>query len=415
MAPQYGLGGFDLSSYAKDPYFLATLNSYNPNSRGAQSAAGGYNASTLAALQQAAQTGNVSAPSATTSGATVPSINYATTKPESSNTGLWVTGALGAAALITAGVKGKGNIIKGFGKMFSGLTGKASEAATKVADGATTRLTAVRGEDGVIRYLFPGKTVEKVGTQVEIEAFANSIGMRNVATAERQAFNPVKSVIQDFQFGDYIVSVENGSISKITEKGADVTSKFVAADIDAANKARLEDFQNILKEFGKEKDIDTKVFNGVTNINYANTYGDDILNMTLEGYGKTPKITKFTTLGRYTPDAQEVQAYVPKVGENVLIEVSKKDHLVEGTTITGKWSHKLKDGTVLNFNGKEIESIVTASGEKPKDSFGYTEFLKTKTGVMSKKTNEDVINEFINNLFVKRTEKVPVGATVVTV
>lgn len=136
MAPGYSISG--IGNYGSDPAFLYALNSYNPNFMGTQSS---QYAQYLQAAQQAA------APQDTT--ATTPEIDptfkgsaYGSAK---SNDGPGIGTALavagGAAALILAGYKGKGNPIEGVKQIWNSLkskganvTGSTENAASNIKD-----------------------------------------------------------------------------------------------------------------------------------------------------------------------------------------------------------------------------------------------------------------------------------------
>lgn len=124
MGNAYSISG--VGNYGSDPAFLYALNSYNPNFMGTQSS---QYAQYLQAAQQAA------APKDTT--ATTPEIDptfkgsaYGSAKSDDGpgiGTALAVAG--GAAALIYAGYRGKGNPIEGVKQIWNALKSKGAKAA----------------------------------------------------------------------------------------------------------------------------------------------------------------------------------------------------------------------------------------------------------------------------------------------
>ena len=407
MAPQYGLGGFDLANYANDPYFLATLNSYNPNFRAAQSAAGGYDAATMAALQQAAQ-GN-GATTSTSQAATLPQVDYATTKPESSNTGLWVTGALGAAALITAGVKGKGNIVKGFEKIFSGLTGKASESATSNNFRQITSQLTARRVGGKTLYTVPEHTTTITGTDaVKTYAENNGISLGTNRLRYESGVSKIRKCSFEHQIKDadgkitqtYNVTLNNGNFDIV-----DAAGKSIKEEI---QKNHLTDFNEIANRVTTIQSGVVKgnysAFKGLKDLEYVNDLGDDVITI-----ARTPaqiQATELKTLERFEENSDIVQKWFgDHAGQQELFTAKefRKGKIPEGMKVE-KFTDKIGNSTFYYTNG-EVAGV----------EIGGKYYAKGSTKADAEiNRNKDKIAKLIKNVFEDR-KFVPEGATVTVV
>jgi len=387
------INGINYASLMNDPYLMMALQSYNPN----------FKASTSSQVQN-----NTTSTAMSSNDGSIP-VNYAQTKPDTSNTSLWVAGALGAAALIGLGAKGGGNPIKGAKALYERFFKSGGSAASDSVKTALKNLTAVKGPDGKIKFMIPGKTTTLENE--EIAKFAKKNGIQDAIISEKQKFTSEVSKIQDFVFGSgtdkYIVSTENGIITGVKDKsGNEILKRLKEAESGHADALRLEGFENIIKELGKTKDIDKSVLNGVTNIRYTNTYGDDVLHMTMAKYGETPELKKFTTLQRFDFNDNEMQALKLASGEKVFADSKfyKDGKLVDGVKVN-RFSDEIGGGNIGNFVGENLVSITKPDGTVlPKDSAGYE--------AIANKYKKD-INKLKDKVFVKR-EYIPKGATLVT-
>ena len=393
-----GISGYNYNSLMNDPYFLMALNSYNPNFKSSQTSA------VQQAAQTQAETGNISQ----TSIDAAKSVNYAKVQPDTSNTGLWVTGAIGAAALIGLGAKGHGNPIKGTKTLFEKIFKSSTSGSSETINTVLKNLTAVKEPDGTIRFMIPNKTTTLSGSA--INRFASKHGVQEAVSSERQAFNAGKSKIDTFVFSSgaekYVVKAENGVITAVKDKtGSDILKRMQDAETGHADALRLEGLQNILKELGKTKDVDKSVLNGVTNIRYTNTYGDDVLQLTLKNYGDTPQLRKFTTLQRFDFNDNEMQALKLASNEKIFANSKffKDGKLVDGVQVS-RFSDSIGGGNIGNFEGQKLVSITKADGTVlPADSAGY-ESIKNKY--------KKDIDKLVNKIFVKR-DYIPNGAVIV--
>ena len=86
MAPEYGMGAIDWSTIATDPYFMQLQR----------------NNVAFQAAQAQAQAEAQYTPQVTEPTLSVPQVDYSTVQPAESGSAGWVSGAMGATALISA-------------------------------------------------------------------------------------------------------------------------------------------------------------------------------------------------------------------------------------------------------------------------------------------------------------------------
>lgn len=411
MAPQYGLGGFDLASYASDPYFLATLNSYNPNFRATQSAAGGYDASTLAALQQAAQGSYTTTPTA--SATTLPQVDYATTKPESSGAGAWIAGGIGAAALLTvSGTAIKhGSLSKGLEAIGKFFTGKASEASKRFATNnkqITSQLTARRVGEKTL-YTVPGHTTTITGTDA-VKTFAqnNGISLGTNRLKYESGVSQIRKCSFEHQIKDadgkitqtYNVTLNNGNFDIV-----DAAGKSIKEEI---RKNHLTDFNEIANrvitiQSGVVKG-NYSAFKGLKDLEYVNDLGDDVITI-----ARTPaqiQATELKTLERFEENSDIVQKWFgDHAGQQELFTAKefRKGKIPEGMKVE-KFTDKIGNSTFYYKNG-EVAGV----------EIGGKYYAKGSTKADAEiNRNKDKIAKLIKNVFEDK-KLVPDGATVTVV
>ena len=246
-SPQYGsapISGIDYNAIMNNPYFLAAANSPNVNFKAGQDAA---NVQQTSPLTNSAET-------------LVPSqnipVDYATTQPDESHTGLWVTGIVGAAALIGCMKKGGGNPIKGAKMLYE----KFFKSANKSAETGKTILTsmqAVKNSKGEIKFNVPNKTKTFAGTHVD--SGAAEYGLKDAVSSSRKMFNPENgSVVRGFQvktpIGKYTVFMEDGNISRVIQAQEDVFAQLKNAKAGSKEAELLKQIENKLKTLGAGKD-----------------------------------------------------------------------------------------------------------------------------------------------------------------
>ena len=272
------------------------------------------------------------------------------------------------------------------------------------------KITAVRTQNGM-RIMIPGKKTKQM-TGSEIERFITENCMEGATKAERLAFSP-KSVLQEYQVfndtGVYKITVKDGQITKIVEArvpDVNILERLTNAENGTRDSANLVYFNKILSELGKEKDkIDTDLLKGVADINYTNTFGDDVLTVSMSEFNKTPQIKTFTTLQRFKPEADEVRSYA--LASNEKFFANQKflaGELVDGANVES-FSIPNIGGTNItaNFEGRKLVSITENGVTFPKDSQGYDAFLDVKA-------NKKAVDNAIKDVFDKH--KIPVGAVI---
>ena len=277
-APSYNAGmfsGMDYNSLMNNPYLYYAMMSPNLNFKAAQENKA-TNEKAEAASNDASNNGTA--------------VDYAAIQPDESNTGMWVTGAIGAAALIACMAKGGGNPIKGakalYQKFFKSAESKTSEAAKT----ALEKMQAVKNGRGEIKLNVPDKTTTFAGKN--IRPGVDEYGIQQAISESRQAFNPEISSARSFHIttpeNNYTVFINDGEITKVmsAKRGeGDVLARLADAEAGSSDAKILERFKKIAEELGKtSEEVDKSVLQGVKNIRYSNQYGDDTLNMVMSEY-----------------------------------------------------------------------------------------------------------------------------------
>lgn len=430
MSTNYSIGALGYPNYMSDQYFLQALNSYNPNFKRSSNVqnVSSQNEQSLEALKQYQQqeSGNQS-------------VNMPATQleEESSGNGLLVGGAIAAAAAagacIIASKRGNGKVIEGFKNIFKGIKGTSSKAE-KAANSATDRLTVIMG-NGKLQYLIPEQRTEVMNNVAKINEFAAEHG---IDINSKKIFNE-NSVLHKLKVKNnntnYTVIFENGDIKSImdtTGKGKNNGKELseIIKNAKGNEKEKLEKFSEqivkIREELAKGKDFDKDILNNVTNIEYTNTSGDEIMKMLMENINKEATIKEFSTLKRFDINAPELRAYVPQTeAEKALInpDFIENRKLVDGLTL-GRHEYTTNDSTTTYlFNGREIVGIKQNGQELKVGSFGYNQWMaeKANTNIWDKirsffsgqeYTNEEAAKKYLEKLFEGKIE-IPEGATVI--
>ncbi len=410
MTPNYGYGAIDWAAVANDPFWKY----YQQNNLGFRSTQPSQNQAEqayLKAMQEAAAQDTTKAQNI------VP--DYKDMQPESSGLSGWITGGLGAAALLTgaAAIKGHGNIFKGFKLMGEFITGKAGKLKSKVVNqnqGKLENLVALRNADGTYSYLVPGETVTfkkaDINTPEKLQEIANKYG---IDLKELLAFKQGNSTLKSgvFKYKDkndkvFEITFENNKITKIKDHKDDVTSLWLAKDANLNTKdkeflAELEDFiSNAQKmEKGWAKNF--------VSCDITRTLGDNIAKISYQK-GTKPVVTSLTTLEHLGQDNKAVRAWLQNHEAEKELFTNKtfleKGIIPEGAKV--EYAEIPYKGKICRFeNGKfrGIQEVGTngkyyAKGSKDCDSFLldeetnitklYENFLK---GNLPKGTNKSEI------------------------
>lgn len=375
MTPNYGFGSIDWSTIATDPYFLQLQKNNIAFQAQAQAAA------------QASQAAQVTTPQAVTN----PGIDYATAEPESSNAGLWITGAVGAGTLIYAMAKGKGNPIKGFKAIFGKITKTTSGAQDKLK-----QLTAIRNSDGTYSYLVPGE-VKKYSAPDEIERIAKEYG---IDLRQLKSLKSGTSKLEGgvFKYKDkdgkvFEISFANNKITKIHDGKDDVSTLWLGKDAKLNDKDK--EFLAELQEYiTKAQNMEKSWAKDFTTYNVTREIGDNAATIVYTKGGK-PEITSLTTLARLNKDDKAVRAWLQNHQSEKEI-FTNKDFLKDGKIPEGAkipFAEIPYKGNICRFENGEFKGITAggkyyAKGTKDCDSFLldetenltklYNNFLKGK-------------------------------------
>ena len=405
MSTDYGInplmmGNYDWNSIM--PYFQPVWQTPNPNFKGgadnAKKADGVSNVNTDNSVKT-----NDGAIPVTTPAEPVQSSTLANL------TGIGAVLAIGGGALY---MLKKGNFGKASEVVKSVLNRGKSDSTTSVA-GILKKLTAVKGQDNKIKFLIPGKTTTATG-ETAVTDLTRRYGIESAVSAERMAYSPTASVIESFRYtaaGEkFTVHTKDGVITKIVdEKGNEVLKRFTEAQEKSADAITYQKMDSALKELVKEeKEIDKNLLAGVKNIQYSNTYGDDVLKVYMENYGADPKIKQFTTLERFDFSSNEMQAFVLGSNEKVFANSKfyKDGKLIDGVQVKS-FSHNLGGSDIVgNFEGRTLVSVRRPDGQVlTQNSAGYEAIVEQY---------QKDIDKLLRRVYEKR-EYIPAGATITTV
>ena len=390
------MGGYDWASMMNSPYFQAVWQTPNVNFKGNPEQTSKTNAASQANAQQ---TENGAIPVSTPAENTDSSIL-------SSVTGIGAVLALGGGALYFLK---KGNLGKA-GEVVKSVFNRGNSESS--VSNILKKLTAVKGQDNKIKFLIPGKTTTATG-ETAIADLTRRYGIEASVKGERLAYSPTTSVVESFRYKaageNFTVYTKDGVITKIIDdRGQEVLKRFTEAQEKSADAITYQKMDSALKELVKEeKEVDKALFADVYNIQYSNTFGDDVVGAYLDRYGAAPKIKQFTTLERFDFSSPEMQALPLQADEKVFAKSKfyKDGKLIDGIEVS-KFSDNLGSSDIIgNFEGRTLISVTKADGTVlPQGSAGYEDIVSQY---------QKDIDKLVRRVFDKR-EYIPTGATITT-
>lgn len=388
-------------SIAADKWYQWASQTPNVNFKGANTVSQGTDTTT------AQSANNVSIP-----------VNYAQTTPDESHTGLWVTGAIGAAALIACACKGGGNPIKGAKAWYEKFFNKAGKAATDKSKNVLTKMQAVKNGNGEIKLNVPNQTKTFVGTH--INAGVSEYGIKGAISTERQAFNPQTSLLNGFRLttpnGEYKIVLKDGNPVSIVQngKGGNILQRLTEASSDTDDGKLLAQIKNIVQELGKDKkDVNSTLLQDVKNIRFTNNFGNDTLILNICQYSDKPQLRALRTLKQFDTNDVVVQQYKPSSTEKIFINeitkktgipfLTRKNILIDGVNVISIPQTEIA-GAKCFFEGDKIVKIINGGIPYEADSIGFARFIQE---------NEKAIEKFRKDVFVDKIfDKIPVGSVI---
>ena len=408
MADQYyGINpwmSYDSLSIMNNPYFRKAWESPNINFKGGKES---YS------YEDFDSSGADSVKNTKTEDGAIPVLNNTNTTSSDNNSSFGTIATIGGLTVAGAGalwLMKKGNFAKAE-KYVKSILNRSEKASSASTEGVLSNLRAIKCPDGKIRFNIPEKTITRSGNKIQNFA-EHEYGILPAISAERQAFSAAGSALEGFRVtvgtDKYVIFTKDGNITKVLDPiGENILPRLTEAESSSVDGKMLDKFEKIIKELGKEKDVDKSLLKDVADIRYTNTYGDDVLKMTKANYDETPALREFTTLERFDFYSKEMQA-LPLEAKEEAYAVSKffKDgKLVDGLAVS-RFSDKIGGGFVGNFEGQNLVSITKPDGTVlPKGSAGYKNIVDE---------HQKDIDKLVRKVFVKR-EYIPVGATIETV
>ena len=336
----YGIDSLGYGSYASDPYFMYYLqNAYGNKSD---------------ATQKKAETKSETA--------TVPTVSTDNVIKEpkkedkkSSNAGLWIAGAVGAAALIYAGRNGKTK------PLCDGIKNLFGKGKTMVENKLkpSTKFHAIMGEDGKLTFIIPDKKVTLKGSEAENFAKKHGIDLKKLTTFRKDS----KLTEYAFKFEDggkmNTIYVKDGKIVDINNGTESV--KYL---LDSAKDEHVEFIKKLNAQISKIEKREKGGLKGLTDVKWTTQIGDDTITIAKADFNKkTPiKDLNLETLGRYSEDSNEVQAHLfnnPKLKNLYTSDTLKGGKLPEGMKVESfsyKFNHDGVD-TLCHYKNGEIVGI----------------------------------------------------------
>ena len=324
------LGGYDYNAIMSNPYFLMAANSPNVNFKASQE----NNA-------QQQTTDSTSNAAANNGGA----VDYATVTPDESHTGLWVTGALGAAALITCATKGKGNIVDGAKKIYESFFKKGKKQVEKFAGNKLQSLRVIRRGDKIECFVPGEKTTIKGNDDVISHMNAYGINPKSI-TGFKDGVSKLAGGTFKTESG-YTVTFDGDKVTKIINKSGKDVTKTCAKDTLDKIKAEIE----------TAKEMDKFWMKNFSEARVVREIGDEVAHVTYRPK-MAPEITSLNTnkpVG-LTDDAVKSWLYEHPEEKTILGKKTfAKYNAPEGMKISN--AKVTADGVTYHFEDGEIVGI----------------------------------------------------------
>lgn len=296
-------------------------------------------------------------------------VNYATASPDTSNTGLWVTGAVGAAALITFMAKGKGgNPIDGAKKIWNSLFNSTKKSAESVSSKLETLRIIKKGDKK--ECFIPGERATYKGTAAKDYMNSYGIDPRSL-TSFKNGTSKLTSGTFKTESG-YTVTFEGDKIIKLVNKrGADVT-KTATKDVREKIKEEIETVKEMQKGWMK----------GFTEAKVRREVGDNIVQVIYKPK-QSPVITELNALKPLKLEDDAVKAwYYAHPEEKLAKDALKKFKAPEGMKV-GEAKIPVK-GVIYHFENGEIKGITKDGKFIPKGKKECDALLADKEEEMKK-------------------------------
>ena len=272
-------------------------------------------------------------------------VDYAAVKPDESHTGLWITGAIGAAALITCAAKGKGNIAEGAKKIYEGFFKKGKKQVEKSVGNKLQSLQVVRKGDKVECFVPGEKTTIKGNNDVINHLNAYGIDLRSIT-----GFKDGVSKLAGGTFkteGGYNVTFEGDKVTKIINKSGKDVTKTCAKDT----------LEKIKAEIETAKEMDKFWMKNFSEAKVVREIGDEVAHVTYRPK-KAPEITSLNTNKPVDLTDDAVKSWIYEHPEDKALLGKKafaKYNAPEGMKIgNAKFT---ADGVTYHFENGEIVGI----------------------------------------------------------
>ena len=385
----YGNSSLGLS----DPYMMYALKSMNAN-----------NPAFKAQQTNAVQNTTSANTTAQSPQIAAQSVQPQLTQKESSNAGLWITGALGAAAIIGM-VKGKSiNPLK----YYKGLLGGAENKTADIVNNKyKSQNMTVRVVDGTKFYTLPERRLANpIQGKDNVTKYASmhDIDIRH----NRLRFQSGVSKINECEFTHTIKGTEGTADRNLTVKFNNGKYEIFEGGTKLEGDA-LTSIQTEVDKIASRVSIiesgivqgNISAFKGLKNVKYTNDLGDDVITVTRKPLlpnltSRTLEAEKLSTLERFEEDSDAVQAY--------LLNNNIPDKVVTA---------KFKSGSVLPESFKVKKDVLTVGKNKfvledgkvievIKDGKPYragTEIADAEINRNSKEINKRIKEAFEDNKF----------------
>lgn len=388
MTPPYYYNAFSGadSTLLNNQYLLAALASRNVNFKASETSQAQNTSDDLTSLYDTST-------SSSGNNGIIPASSSSAQQATSSNAGFWVTGAIGAAALIAYATKGKG------GKILSSFFNSAKKSIS-AKNGVLQNIKVLKKGNKVMCFV-PGQRV-KLTEPNRISNYIRECGI------DRQALVGLKEGSSRLVGGTfktqngYTVTFEGDKIIKIVKKNKSL-------DIKSFDKTKLEEIKS---EIETAKEMNEHWTKGFTEAKVIREVDDNIATVVYKKrpneYVK-PEITELNALKMLEREDKAVKSWLYEhPEENVIIgkNVFKRNNAPDGMKV-GEASFTAK-GITYHFNNGEIVGITKEGKYIAKGKVDCNEILADNEEEMKKIYdcifNSDSVSDKVRQ-FLKRTMK----------